>query len=421
MQRLTNRILEARQRPGGRAPRNPGPSDDLQEDAIAREFEKTLWDEYGLTGAIVPDELLKECQHRLQMTDPGSDSRRETEEELQFLDQLHRYRKQISLAFARYRPDGIWENVQKVEPSESMRAKGARFWAVIIGNDRYPGSPLSGCVNDAHIVERFIITYLNVPHNHIRLFEDADHDTIINALYDLRDNDNIQPGDNILIHFSGHGSSYNASDYFKTFSARHGSIEAICPIDRDSVSDISERELNSIFSEIAVAKGDNITVILDCCHSGGGTRNSLTGVRFIHPIRRNQPLGMMLEAANMHPRRSPASPSLISEMWRGGTSSFVLLAACQDFQFAEEFNAPTSDDDLVRPDPSFTARSFLGTTTGPSPRHGRFTWALIKILESDMGINATYTSVIDLIGKLSPMQVPVAVGSRKHSKLWFEE
>src|SRR5258708_954260 len=61
------------------------------EELTAQEFEKALWDDYGLTGEIVPDELLKECQRRLRNSDPNSDSRLETEEELQFLDQLHQY------------------------------------------------------------------------------------------------------------------------------------------------------------------------------------------------------------------------------------------------------------------------------------------------------------------------------------------
>ena len=125
-----------------------------------------------------------------------------------------------------------------------MHSKGKHFWALIIGNDRYQSSPLGGCVNDAHLVEGFIITYLNVPRGHIRLLENANHDTITNALYDHRDNKDIQPGDNIPIYFSGHGSSYDASDYFTTLAARAGSMEAICPIDRGLVLDISERELN---------------------------------------------------------------------------------------------------------------------------------------------------------------------------------
>ena len=439
MKILTSRIGESRQRLEGRGPKNvagPGQSDGVEEEElVARAFEETLWNEYGLKGVIVPDELLKECQHRLQKSDPASDSRWETEEELHFLDQLHQYRKRCSTSFARLHPMGIWENAKKVEPSESMHSKGKHFWALIIGNDRYQSSPLGGCVNDAHLIEGFIITYLNVPRGHIRLLENADRDTITNALYDLRDNKDIQPGDNILIYFSGHGSSYDASDYFTTLAARAGSMEAICPIDRGRVLDISEHELNSILSEIRAAKGSNITVFLDCCHSGGALRALGDTVRFIPPVPGPQPLREMLEAADMHPRRHPGSPAMTSETWRADISSFVMLAACQDFQLAEEFNIPSgfkkrydfikrsSEVDLEhwRPKGRLTHPVMgPGGITARSPRHGRFTWALIKILESDMGINATYASVINSIGRLGPMQVPVVVGLRKDSNLWFE-
>ena len=55
---------------------------------------------------------------------------------------------------------------------------------------------------------------------------------MVNALYDLRDDERIKPDDKIVVHFSGHGSSYDTRDLFTTFASKAGSIEAICPIDR---------------------------------------------------------------------------------------------------------------------------------------------------------------------------------------------
>ena len=282
-------------------------------------------------------------------------------------------------------------------------------------------------------MEEHIITYLNVPRHHIRLLENADRDTITNALYDLRDHEGIQPGDNILFHFSGHGSSYDASDYFTTRAASAGSIEAICPIDRDHVPDFREREFNSILSEIRAAKGSNITVFFDCCYSGGALRALGDTVRSIPPVPGPQRLREMLEAADMHPRRhrDPGSPTITSEIWTADISSFVMLAACQDFQLSEESNIPSSSKRFSEVDSNDSDWQFKGRITNPIAgfggitsrplRHGRFTWALVKILESDMGINATYSSVINSIGRLGRTQVPVAVGLRKDSKLWFNE
>ena len=127
MKILTSRIAEYRQILEGKGPKNMAvtwQTDEAEDDElVAQEFEETLWNNYGLKGVIVPDELLKECQHRLRNSDPDSDSRWKTEAELQFLDQLHQYRKMHSTSFGRLHSIGIWESAKKVKPSESMRSK----------------------------------------------------------------------------------------------------------------------------------------------------------------------------------------------------------------------------------------------------------------------------------------------------------
>jgi len=130
----------------------------------------------------------------------------------------------------------------------------------------------------------------------------------------------------------------------------------------------------------------------------------------------------MFEAAHRHPRRNPNSPTLAYEHWEADISCFVLLAACQDFQVAEEFNIAPGEEPDHLPTRGMRLEPYgLGSLTRHSPRFGRFTWALVKILESDRGINATYESLITSIGRLGNLQVPVVVGSRKGSSLWFED
>jgi len=411
----TNAILSGRGEVPGSAPEIPN------KELVARRFESALWEKYGLTGRLVPDEILKECARRLRAAPSGSEEELQLEEDLQFLDYFHQYRMESSIAFAQAYPLGEWWDFNQVQPSESMRSKGSRFWALIIGNDTYEKSPLGGCVNDTNLVRRFLLTYLNVPSNQIHSLVNADRDTMVNALYDLRDNNKIRYGDNILIHYSGHGSSYKARDFFQSESARAGSIEAICPVDRSAnVPDISERELSSILSEIHAAKGPNITIVFDCCHSGGALRSSKNDVRYIPPIEGPDGIRLMFRTAELHPRRASNALPLTSEDWEADVSSFVQLAACQDFQLAKEKNFETTEDSHHEGRSPREVRP-LGGITGPSLRHGLFTFALIKILKSDKGRDVTYESVIELMGRLADMQVPVVVGSRKNSRLWFEE
>ena len=246
----------------------------------------------------------------------------------------------------------------------------------------------------------FLLEHLGVPKNRIRILHNASREAILDALYDLRDNVHIHFGDNILVHFSGHGSSYDAESFFDSPVGSTGSIEAICPSDRSDdyeIPDISDRELNIILSEVRDAKGGNTTFIADCCYSGGLSRAiPITGQvlnRSVTPLRLG-PMSM-LKAAEGHPRRK-SSVLASSENCNGDVSAFVQLAACQDFQLA-------------------------GEVIWNGRIYGALTWAFVKALKSTRGQleGITYTDLVRMIGRLGSYQDPKVVGERKESKLWF--
>ncbi|KAF9017710.1 hypothetical protein BDP27DRAFT_207937 [Rhodocollybia butyracea] len=112
-------------------------------------------------------------------------------------------------------------------------------------------------------------------------YEIPTRDKILNALYGLYDNPDIKPDDSIIFFYAGHGQSYPAAQSsFVCTPKSTGSIEAVCPVDRNTpksrttIVDISDREINVILGEIAKKRCENITVILDCCYAGGGTRST---------------------------------------------------------------------------------------------------------------------------------------------------
>jgi len=216
---------------------------------------------------------------------------------------------------------------------------------------------------------------------------DATRAAILSVLYShLRDNENIQRGDAILIHYSGHGASYDVNEIFNI----SGSIEAICPVDRGvedtghgTVLDISDREINLFLTELASVKGNNITLVLDCCYAGGAARTEAAfQFRQAEPLDRS--LKNMLLAAEDNPHKQWASGSALAENWKPDLSSHVVLAACQDFERAWE----CGDD-----------------------KGGDFTVALLKALRSLPLDTTTYHDFIKRIGRL-PRQQPYAVGSR---------
>ncbi|KAK0227213.1 peptidase C14, caspase domain-containing protein, partial [Armillaria nabsnona] len=153
----------------------------------------------------------------------------------------------------------------------------SRLWAVLIGIDKYSSSDCSilrGCINDVKKMAEFLINDLGMSEGRIHCLLNVTSPTrenIVDKLFNLSTNPEIQHGDSIIIYFSGHGSAYICSDYYeaRTISAE-GSIEALCPMDRTasdadiSIPDISDREINTILTEISLTKGPHITVILDC-------------------------------------------------------------------------------------------------------------------------------------------------------------
>ncbi|KAK0217307.1 hypothetical protein IW262DRAFT_1509118, partial [Armillaria fumosa] len=153
---------------------------------------------------------------------------------------------------------------------------GNRFWAVLIGINGYSSSPVRGCVADVEKMKDFLTGDLWVPEDHIRCLVSRQPSArsigTASHLGSLSVDPRIQHGDNIIIYFSGHGSSYFCSDYYRTDGVEsNGSIEAICPVDRasrdsphGSIPDISDREFNTILAEISRTKGRRITCILDC-------------------------------------------------------------------------------------------------------------------------------------------------------------
>ncbi len=230
---------------------------------------------------------------------------------------------------------------------------------------------------------------------------------IVNVLYSLIDNTEIAPGDNIIIYYAGHGSSYQCSSHFSTPDSKCRTsacpIEALCPIDRDTkdaggkwIPDISDRELNAIFTEISRTKGHKITFIADCCHASGLSRNAYpeTGQRSMHGTRRST-VDDMLCAADGRLKCFPYYKSVLSQNWFPDMGSHVVLAACRDYQTAKE--------------------------TGEGGRcSGIFTRRLVYVLTSgECTKETTYVGLTGLLNQ-SYLQTPVVAGDHIDERLWYQ-
>ncbi|SJL17540.1 uncharacterized protein ARMOST_21092 [Armillaria ostoyae] len=248
---------------------------------------------------------------------------------------------------------------------------GHRFWAVLIGIDAYSKDPLRGCVFDAINFSRFLTAEsMGVPPDHIDLLLGTDNTTpqpfpgvkyasatrtnIVDKLLCLSTNPQIQYGDNILIYFAGHGAVYHCKDYLAyEFPADQGTIEALCPVDRNPIAadkderipDICDRELSTILSEICRTRGHHITVILDCCHSAGATRKigPEDRVRCAQELNASHVIEDMFAAGEKRLGELKDGSgclrytSISAGDWKEESKkAYVLLAACNSYGLAKE-------------------------------------------------------------------------------------
>ncbi|KAG7440958.1 uncharacterized protein BT62DRAFT_956397 [Guyanagaster necrorhizus] len=220
------------------------------------------------------------------------------------------------------------------------------LFALVIGIDKYLSNEvrhLKGAVADADAVNTFLQETLLVPKDQIKNLrnKDATRVTIETEIKRLGDNSAIKKDDPILIYYAGHGAEAKAPSRWPT---DNGKIQMLVPHDFDpNGSTDSERgqgvldmRLSHLLADLAMKKSDNITVILDCCHSGSGTRTGnldpTFAVRGIElPETYTIPQGLL---NGVEPN---ARESVVPKKYENrGLRSHMLLSACRRGQTARE-------------------------------------------------------------------------------------
>jgi hypothetical protein len=166
------------------------------------------------------------------------------------------------------------------------RARGPVKRALIVGVNRYaqPGGNLKGCVNDALMMGEIAASSYGFDRDHIRLLTDERATTrnIRERLAWLTDD--VPPGSVLLFHFSGHGSQIRDRSGDELDDHLD---ELICPHDMDWDDPLTDDEIARYVAKVDPSV--NLTIVLDCCHSGSGTRDF-----FVEPSARPAPKGRYL-------------------------------------------------------------------------------------------------------------------------------
>ena len=149
----------------------------------------------------------------------------------------------------------------------------ARLYSLLVGINDYPApiNQLSGCLNDIENAGSYLKD--EHPDAAVVVLKDAEA-TRANVIDQFRKHLGQAGRDDIvLFQYCGHGAKSTAALEFNKFD-RDLHDEGLVLVDsrlRDDTFDLADKELALLISELAT-KEPHIAVVLDCCHSGSGTR-----------------------------------------------------------------------------------------------------------------------------------------------------
>lgn len=224
----------------------------------------------------------------------------------------------------------------------------SRIFALVVGIDKYKSGniwDLETCVDDANSIKHFLTHDLHVPRDQICLLlgKQATKQNIEdNFSSHLTNNPAIENGDAILIYFAGHGSSIRAPRGWYGDGSKD--VEVLCTFDYDTkwskgrIAGISDRSLNTMIGDLCRSKGDNITLMLDCCFSPPSSRVALRERRHTRwtPTTKATPDDLLSCSFKSQNATNPAQSIPIRGFARIGSDTHVVLAACRHGECAAE-------------------------------------------------------------------------------------
>jgi hypothetical protein len=249
------------------------------------------------------------------------------------------------------------------------------YHALLIGIDAYPPgyNSLSGCVNDIDAIEQVLLDPpgIGIPPEQIHVTRLAAANprrpstsrlqaqtlpptkaNVIQALKALAGPE-VKPEDRVLIYYSGHGDQ-------KTWTGSLVWHEALIPHNGQQIEYFYDVEVNALINAISMRTSD-LTIILDCCHSAGATRDISDGSSDVADRRLvgNPGPAEPPDLAAVGLSEEPSTRSLPSgRILQNLDPSYLVIVACQPDEKAGEGQYP-----------------------GEERSHGILTYSLISLLQ----------------------------------------
>lgn len=216
------------------------------------------------------------------------------------------------------------------------------LYGLLVAIDQYlpPVPALSGCGNDIDAIREFLEQFGADGGFTLDLEVLKDAGATRGAVVDgfRRHLSKAGPEDVALFYYSGHGSQEEAPPEFWHLEPDRLNETLVCHDSRGPGGwDLADKELAVLIAQVA-RRDPHILCILDCCHSGSGTRAALeegTAVRRAPTDRRHRPMETFLDGA------LAAAVGRRDDAPRGNwgvtpTGRHLLMAACRPDETAKE-------------------------------------------------------------------------------------
>lgn len=211
--------------------------------------------------------------------------------------------------------------------------------ALLIGVNRYQilGADLRGCVNDVQNMQRVLINFFGFAKKDIKTLVDGKATKAKITAGIERLVAGAKAGDVLYLHYSGHGA--NVPDNDGDEADRRDEI--LCPTDLDWKDPLTDDWLRATIDSSAALKKRqvNLTIVMDCCHSGSNTRALAAPDTPIMNRYLPNPWDIMAEESCRVLRGATFQPRAVKAGKTRGTTDIavadmpeLLITGCRDYQ-----------------------------------------------------------------------------------------
>ncbi|MEO0985016.1 MAG: caspase family protein [Cyanobacteria bacterium J06639_14] len=223
---------------------------------------------------------------------------------------------------------------------QALAQSTPRKLALLVGVNAYPNSmpSLRGCLTDVELQYHLLVHRYGFSPSDVLVVGDSTlalpgqtvvspptRQNILDA-FETHLIGQAQPDDVVVFHYSGHGSFVQEADGVPEFNGLNGTL---VPSDgrsqgSDRVDDIMGKTLFLLSLALAT---DNVTIVLDSCHAGGGTRGNLSIRALDTPNARPSEQELAYQAQWMD--RLGLDPATLREKRQQGIAKGVSLGSTQ--------------------------------------------------------------------------------------------